>query len=248
MDSNIKFLNFLESLKTDENKALIEAVTTGYQSIRSLYESPDSIDISDEPRLVNDDNDARPFIYLPKKEQFYISKREEWHGDLIKSIIKKYIEANPESGKDLNKDKHELWTLFGFEDERGYPLGISGRLWFRRMIMSFWDYPTVDEFKTILGYLAKNGIIVNNKWRVEVYLPNDIDSVLIPVGKYTGKANVINDDRQVDLDKKREQHTLSPIEKEKQKRNTSPKELPVKKVDTGGLSMAEYNFKKNQDR
>lgn len=246
MNSNLKFLNFLKSIKTDENKSLLEAVTNGYQSIRELYESPDSIDISGEPRLTNDDGDARPFIYLPEKEKFYISNSPEYHGDLIKNVLNEYVKMHPEFPKD--RSKSELRIPLGFEDERGYPLGINGRLWLGRMVMSFWEYPSIDEFKNILSHLAKNKITINNKWRIEVYLPNDVDSVLIPVGNYTGKANAIDDDRQEELDKKRAQHTLSPIEKEKLKRNTPTKEIPIKKVnDTGGLTTAEYNYNKNKN-
>lgn len=226
---------------------MVEAVVTGYRSIRKLYESPDTIDIPElDIYTFFEDPDARPFCYINDKDTFYIHNQPVMHVGLINDTIRNYIAKN--KLEDNANTRVEVGRLLGFYDNRGYPLGINGRIWTQTRTMSFWDYPTVDEFKKILNHLSNNGVKINDKWRVEVYLPNDVDSTLIPIGEYNGKAAAIHDDRKAELDKMREQHTMSPIEKEKEKRNSPPKELPVKKVETGGLSMAEYNFKKNQAR
>lgn len=126
--------------------------------------------ITEDPDFVEDpdnktdgysvyDEDARPFYcYVNKK---HTKCEEVYFGDFA---------AYHENRDDEDSDE-------------SYP----GRIWLRGKIISFWVYPNVELFKSIIQKIEKElGIkIFNNGWKIEVQMKNG----KIKVRKFTSKHN-----------------------------------------------------------
>lgn len=248
------YLAFLESLKnsSESNDRLLESVASGFSAI---YETPDKIEIPSEDLLIeHTEDDAIPFIYLPEKGTFYMdsSLKGQMHMTLIKKVEREEREKNPEKWKDVSDA--EITAMLGFikwlPNRRVEVLGINGRIWTHYRIMSFWKYPSVEMFKIILEKIRQAGVPIDSKWRVEVYSHEGPGSEkLIPVDQYTGQY-ITSPKKQEELDRLREMHTMSPIDKEKIKKaklaSGTPSESPSIRTpeDLNGRSMAEYNNEK----
>jgi hypothetical protein len=230
------FLHFLESIKTQSNKILIESLSSGYV----LIESPDTVVL---PNTVNsitwENSDAIPFIYSDKIDKFFLDKEVTggMHSDLINRVINQLDEFDGKNSDDL---KVEL----GFKDASRYNAGIRGRIWTRYKIIALWDYPSTEVFKNkIIDGLKNSGINIDNNWKVEVF-NKDGGTSLIPVNEYSGKF-APDKESQEELDRMREWHTLDPIEKEKRKKlNKAPaNQSPTQGSDSNdSRSMAELNY------
>lgn len=45
---------------------------------------------------------------------------------------------------------------------------FAGRLWIDKKLISFWDYPSKQELKKVMKDLKKEGIRIDNNWKIEV--------------------------------------------------------------------------------
>lgn len=247
MNSSKRYQAFLEALRTPENSSTLDAVVSGWEVIRSLYESADSIKIPQQKVDVHfRDDDAYAFIYLDEKDALYLSGPGMSHGDMILAHVRK------EQAKQPEKDFWDLKAELGFEyDDNSEDLGYHGRLWLKPKVISFWKYPSVGMFQTILSKLKEQGVSIDETWRIEVKLPDReaslyINTTLIPIGEYVdewvdeAKSSIT----QEELDMLRELHTMDPIAKAKLPKG----EVPVKDLNLGEMSMAERNYlKKGSD-
>ena len=113
-----------------------------------------------------------------------------------------------------------------------------GRLWKVKEVMTFWDYPSKQDFFKLISELEKelNLKIMNNGWMVEVY-PNEnkfgkkLHSIFIPVEDYQGKYY---NPPQVD-------HILPPSKKQK------PDKPPYDKYKNQKILPARWNFHKHKN-
>ena len=90
-------------------------------------------------------------------------------------------------------------------------LDYEGRLWLKTKVISFWDYPPIEEFPKLLDQLDKKfniNILRDPEWKIEIYDPKEHNTEkLSPVKKYIGS----------DFPERhpKERHILSPLKKDK---------------------------------
>ena len=94
----------------------------------------------------------------------------------------------------------------------------NGRLWIKRKVMAFWQYPTKEKLNSIIIDLNQkfHKLKVDDSWRILVTINSEEE--LISISEYTGSGKLSPEDRE-----KYKQHMMSPLEKEKQGLTVTPK-------------------------
>jgi len=123
-----------------------------------LSETPHRVDL-ENINLHWADDDALPFTYIKDWDEVAIAKESSTHGSLYTNrYIRSYFE-----------------TVLHLSSAQDYDRGTfpedftEGRLWEKHKIITFWQYPSKEEFNKIIDALKKEGIGISSSWQVEVY-------------------------------------------------------------------------------
>lgn len=185
-----------------------------------LSEDPDTLEFSRKADgylkvLKHSSPDAYPFT-LEKIGFFIHSEPKTDHYSLVHDIpkLETYIKKKFSEKDPYVLDRNEL--------------EYAGRVWKFNKIISFWKYPSVQDFKKVISGLKLHGFHVDDSWQVQVFDKKN-EEILIPVSQYAGEHQVSkNIDRE---------HEKSPMLKKKDtSKNVSP-ELNLPK----GMTQAKYN-------
>jgi len=157
-----------------------------FENFKLLKENPSYIRDENGNRLCDmDDSDSMPF---------YCDVNDN-HTNIINVYFGDFTDSHYNAGSKI--------------ENPSYP----GRLWTNSKIISFWTYPNVTLFKSIIKKIENklNIKILNNGWRIEVvrkngeivkteysdenddYYNSDVDfdvEDLVPIEYYTGSENV----------------------------------------------------------
>lgn len=203
--------------------------------------SADWIDIDSlDLHLDYTEPDAYPFFIIDETLCINLEKHQQTHGDLLYWLADKERQKSPKLYRDIDDSKlvDKLKAIEG---------NISGRIWIKSRLISFWEYPPIHIFKDILNKFSEIG--VDLAW-VYIYKSLQVQEI-IPVDEYGESVwNHGFPGLKEAIQKLKEQHTLCPMEKNKQKRaeilSNPGYEIPYQKApsDLGEVSMAEYNFHK----
>lgn len=117
---------------------------TKFNQYKLITEDPDYIYINDDESYSLSEDDALPFLCSVNKDETKVKQ----------IYLGSYGDYHSSINDELPRNK------------RAYP----GRLWLNGKILSFWVYPNVELFKSIIRSLENelNIKIFNNGWRMEI--------------------------------------------------------------------------------
>lgn len=182
-----------------------------------LSENPDNIYFKDGSHVGYNDGDDIAFAL--HDGIFYISKKtRQSHKELVKNTtdLKKLVK------KDFKPDSTGYFSYRGWLD---YP----GRFWYKSKIISFWKYPSVQDFKKVIqGIKEKTNYMYGDDWRVQVHDEKG-EEILIPIADYQG-------DTFKDKRSSADDHVASPMQKKK-KQGTGMQKVVLPK----NMTLAQYH-------